>query len=576
MVIPSSFSSEFVEQFINQNLHSNVGNNGNEQHYDTSLLDAHITSDEVRKAISKLKRNKSPGLDLLPPELFIETADLLAGPLSKLFNYIFVNNMYPEIWTRGIVVPVPKKGDLSDVNNYRGITLTSIFSKIYSHVLDNRLRNWVEDINIFNDCQFGFMQNKSTVDCLFILQSIVNNQLYHKRKLYCAFIDFQKAFDLVYRNGIWYKLCEIGASLNFVKSVKAIYNSVKLCVRSLGKLSDCFDSYVGVKQGEPLSPLLFILFLNDISEELNVQVDASTFDNSVIDEFQKFILLFADDTLLLASTVDELQILLNKLSTYCKKWNITVNINKTKVMLFKASNRPEQFELFYDGSIIETVRNFIYLGVNVSCNGKFFNAQKHLSEQASKALYALSNVFNNNVLLVQDKMKLFDSIVLPILMYGSEIWGFYKSNDIEKVHMRFLKQILGVRKQTSNIAVYGELGRFPLVVLIRIRILNYWFKILNSPNSLLHKVYLQQVNQLNVNANFECWASCMRNLLNELGFSYIWDFQCISKLQLNMVTQSIYDQYYQSWYSELAQSDKLDTLKDINKIFTFEKIYFMY
>ena len=132
----------------------------------------------------------------------------------------------------------------------------------------------------------------------------------------------------------------MGASLRFVKSVKAIYNSVKLCVRSLGKLSDCFDSFVGVKQGEPLSPLLFILFLNDLSEELNVNVDVSTFDNSITEEFQKIILLFADDTLLLANTVSELQSLLNKMSVYCKKWNITVNVNKTKVILFKCSNRP--------------------------------------------------------------------------------------------------------------------------------------------------------------------------------------------------------------------------------------------
>ena len=96
-----------------------------------------------------------------------------------------------------------------------------------------------------------------------------------------------------------------GSSLRFVKSVKAIYKSVKLCVRSLGKFSDCFDSFVGVKQGEPLSPLLFILFLTDLSEEMNVKVDVSTFDNSIIEAFQKFILLFADDTLLIANTVSE-------------------------------------------------------------------------------------------------------------------------------------------------------------------------------------------------------------------------------------------------------------------------------
>ena len=201
-------------------------------------------------------------------------------------------------------------------------------------------------------------------------------------------------------------------------------------------------------------------------------------------------------------------------------------------MLFKCSNRPENIEVLYDGSILENVRNFIYLGVNVSCNGNFFQAQKHLSEQASKALYALSNILNDDVLLVQDKLKLFDSIILPILMYGSEIWGFCRSDDIEKVHLRFLKQILGVRKQTSNVAVYGELGRFPLFVLRKIRILKYWFKILTAPDSLLYKVYLQQVTYLNIDANFNCWAQCVRNLLNELGFSYLWDFQSISKLQL--------------------------------------------
>ena len=180
-------------------------------------------------------------------------------------------------------------------------------------------------------------------------------------------------------------------------------------------------------------------------------------------------------------------------------------------MLFKCSTRPENFEVSYDGMALEIVRNFIYLGVNISC--------KHLAEQASKALYSLSNVFNDNVLCVQDKLKLFDSLVLPILMYGSEIWGFYKSNDIEKVHIRFLKQLLGVRKQTSNIDVYGDLDRFPLYVMRNVRILKYWFKILNSPDSLLYKVYLQQVKFLNVDANFNCWATSVRNLLKELGFT---------------------------------------------------------
>ena len=125
-----------------------------------------------------------------------------------------------------------------------------------------------------------------------------------------------------------FKLRESGAQLTIVKAIKAIYNSVKVCVRALGSVSDCFDSLVGVKQGEPLSPLLFILFLNDLAEELNV--NNNYFENDdIIDQFQKFILLFADDTLLMADSHSELQILLNKLYIYCKKWNLTVNTGKT-------------------------------------------------------------------------------------------------------------------------------------------------------------------------------------------------------------------------------------------------------
>ena len=272
-------------------------------------------------------------------------------------------------------MPVPKKGDLSDVNNYRGITLTSIFSKLYSQILDTRLRSWAEENKIINDNQFGFRENKSTVDCLYILQAIVNRQLNEKRKLYCAFVDFKKAFDLVYRNGIWFKLCRNGGSLKIVKAIKSIYNSAKVCVRSLGKISECFDSLVGVKQGEPLSPLLFSLSLNDLADELEVNVNYFDNDGDEIEQVQKFILLFADDTLLLAETENELQYMLNKLCIYCKKWNIIVNTDKTKIMVFKLSLRPIPLNIYFDEILLESV-NFIYLGVNVSSNGNFSSSSE--------------------------------------------------------------------------------------------------------------------------------------------------------------------------------------------------------
>ena len=162
-----------------------------------------------------------------------------------------------------------------------------------SLLLDNRLRKWAEDNKVLPDFQFGFRKNKSTVDCIFVLSSIISKLVNcDKRKLYCAFVDFRKAFDLVYRNGIWHKLISNGVSSKMVHMLKAIYESVNSCVRVNGKLSDHFDTYMGVKQGEPLSPLLFIVFINDMSATL----ENDGIDSISIDELQIFLVLFADDT----------------------------------------------------------------------------------------------------------------------------------------------------------------------------------------------------------------------------------------------------------------------------------------
>ena len=187
------------------------------------------------------------------------------------------------------------------------------------------------------------------------------------------------------------------------------------------------------------------------------------------------------------------------------------------------------------------MKNFIYLGVNVTSNGNFSQAQKHLSEQASKALYSLGHIFDGNELCVSDKLKLFDSLVLPILNYGCEIWSFAKSQDVEKIHLKFLKQILCVRRQTSNLAVYGELGRVPLNVLHKIKVLKYWFKVLSMSLSILYKIYNQQVTAVNTDVNSNSLASNIYRLLDNWGFTYLWNSQNMSQLQLNMVIKTVYD-----------------------------------
>ena len=143
--------------------------------------------------------------------------------LCKLFNHMYVNCIYPSSWTKGIIVPIPKKGNINDVNNYRGITLSSILSKIYSILLDSRLREWAVNDELLLNYQYGFHKAKSTVDCIFVLSSLIDKVINHvNKKLYCAFVDFSRAFDRVYRNGIWFKLLQEGVSTKLLMVLQKI------------------------------------------------------------------------------------------------------------------------------------------------------------------------------------------------------------------------------------------------------------------------------------------------------------------------------------------------------------------
>ncbi|MCG8046841.1 MAG: hypothetical protein N0E48_14600 [Candidatus Thiodiazotropha endolucinida] len=170
------YSSEniFVNENVERELEAEAENLRN-----VEQLDCNFSIQEVGAAIRSLKRGKSSGEDSLIPEIFIATSTILSPIICRLFNYMFENSIYPDCWTRGIIVPVPKLGSPHDVNNYRGI---SVFSKIFSLILDSRLRKWAEENTVLSECQFGFREKRGTVDCIFVLTSIINNIIFREKK----------------------------------------------------------------------------------------------------------------------------------------------------------------------------------------------------------------------------------------------------------------------------------------------------------------------------------------------------------------------------------------------------------
>ena len=148
------------------------------------------------------------------------------------------------------------------------------------------------------------------------------------------------------------------------------------------------------------------------------------------------------------------------------------------------------------------VSEFTYLGVRFTHTGNMSSAIKALSDQALRAYCNLLSIFERVKLNVKTKLYLFDAMIVPILLYGSEVWGVFNLKEVDKLHMRFCKYVLGIKRQTPNAAVYGELGRLPLAVLCRERCLKCWLKIRKHVNSPMYSLYLDQCN----NVNRTCWA----------------------------------------------------------------------
>ena len=207
-------------------------------------LNYSITTEETINAIKGLKYGKSAGQDLLINEFYINACGVLTYKLTLLFNIVLNSGYFPNKWTEGVIVPIHKTGSKNLVDNYRGVTLLNTLGKLFTRSLNNRLSFWANTYGILIEEQYGFRSGRSTVDSIFVLNSLLNLALSKSENIYCAFIDFRKAFDYLNRDCLWYKMLHNGISGKIIDMIRSVYSEVKSRVKYLGRPSEDFQLLV--------------------------------------------------------------------------------------------------------------------------------------------------------------------------------------------------------------------------------------------------------------------------------------------------------------------------------------------
>ena len=384
------------------------------------------------------------------------------------------------------------------------------------------------EINLLKENQAGFRKSYSTLDHVLTLQFLSNILLQRKKKLFCAFVDFKQAFDTVWRTGLWTKMQTNGINGKCFQYIQNMYKGIKSMVKINGMSSEFFNCNIGVRQGENLSPFLFSLYINDLEDFLlnknvvGIHSISNAIENELLVYFKLLVLFYADDCVIMAESAEELQNALNEFQMYCFEWKLTVNVDKTKILIFSKGPMLKT-KFYYNNQVIESVRDFKYLGVVFSRSGSFCKTKKHLYEQAQKAMYGIIKKIREFNLPLECQLDLFDKVVVPVLLYGSEVWGFEKLDLIERLHLKFLKYVLNLKSSTPDYMVYGETGRFPLYISIHCRMISHWAKLLSGPSSKIVCTLYKFMFKLYCDGDVRNpWMCCIEKILNTCGLSYIW------------------------------------------------------
>ena len=418
------------------------------------LDDFYFEEREIIRCVKEIDVHKSSAIDNLSARVIKDSFEYLGKQLTHMFNCSLSSGLFPDSWKKATVVPLQKGGDKSNVSNLRPVSLLPLPGKLLERLVHNRVSSYLNENDLLNEGQNGFRKGRSTIGTVAEFTDDVSLGINNKNYSLAAFVDLRKAFDTVSHDILGKKLDKFGFSKKLIKWFKNYLTNRQQRCKANGITSEYRDITCGVPQGSILGPMLFLIYINDINNMLNL---CST-------------KLYADDTVLYATHPQErichewlCKDLIVLLKWFCMN-KLTINLDKTKVMLYATKNmlkKAEFLDIAIDGKSLQYVRQFNYLGVKLDSRLSFEMHATECIRLVSHKMYLLMKI--RCFLDKRQALTIYKSKIMPYFDYGDIfLMGTHvKTRDmLQKLQNRALRLVL-CRDSRHNVWELHHEARVP-------------------------------------------------------------------------------------------------------------------
>jgi hypothetical protein len=378
-----------------------------------------ISTDEVQRAIKQMKDNKAPGIDDLSSDVYKAGGAEIIKQLTGLYNQILEEKKLPNTWKEAKIILLHKKGEKTDIKNYRPISLLSHAYKIFTRIIQNRIKR-ILDENQPRE-QAGFREGYSTTDHLQALNQLIEKANEYQLKLCIGYIDYEKAFDSVEHSDLFAALRKIGVNEGYVKIIEDIYTNATATIYIDNDASQPIQINRGVRQGDTLSPKIFTAAVEEeVFKKLDLEVRGVNIDGERLTDLR-----FADDVALVTTSVEDMEIQLNLLNQESKKIGLKIHKGKTKYMTNFDTNETLEIE----NDMIEKVDSYKYLGKTVKMKDNTREEVLLRTKAGWSCFGRYRDILCDKKIPLSLRSRMYNQCVLPTMTYGAEAWSTTKETE---------------------------------------------------------------------------------------------------------------------------------------------------